>query len=185
MPLQHRFVLPWVLLVACSLGACGEVSTTDTPGDATDASPEATFEAMRRATLDGDWEGLYALNLPSERAEAERRWAHGKDDAGSADALRLLAEQAGLETEAVASLTLLEYFAERNAHQARTSEGRMMEIIRRAEVVGTESVDDDVVLVRFRAGEREQELPMKREDGRWYLHRVLTALTAFAEDDAR
>jgi hypothetical protein len=162
------------------LAACGDPPAPPRAPAATQATPEAAFEAIKAATLAEDWEALYLLHSPSERAEAEQRWEAVRADPAKAESLERLAGQAGTSPEALAEMDLRLLFVLRNTMQAASPGSKMMEATRGAAFLGAEPVlgeGENVVMVRVRTGEREMTMPFRREDGRWYLWRVLTGLT--------
>lgn len=172
----------WLALVGWALVSCGGKPEGGEPtGGTKESSPPATFEAMKRATLDGDWEALYALNAPSERKAAEAKWDAARTAAGGDRSFVTLGERAGVGPTAAAEMTLGESFAARNAHQAEAGGKPRADAIATMEYVGTEDEQEggDVLMVRFRVTGNEQTIPMRREDGRWYVSRLLAALTDF------
>ncbi len=164
-----RLVIALALFV--SAAGCGEESEPL-------STPRTTFEAMKAATLAEDWDALYELNAPSERKEAEARWDAARASPETMQAaLRVFARDTGQQPEVIAGMTLRELYVARIAKQAEGSS--MLESVRLSEFVASRSESDGVRMVTFSHEGGAMELPMKHENGRWYLWKTLTALTDF------
>ena len=177
------------LALALFLLACGEAdkpapapapAPLDPKSVVAGETPEATFAAMRRATLTQDWDALYELNAPSERAKSEARWDEQKVDPAKEEMIAEAASKLGLSLEDLRALPLRDFFKLRNVKQAEANLERVMQFAHQAEFVGvTEEKDDGVVMTQFRFGEKDSDMPMKREGGRYYLWMMLTAMSSF------
>ena len=164
-----RVVLPLVLLLV----ACG----SDEPARPAPSAAQATLERFRDVLLKEDWSAAYDLYAPSERKRAEGRWnvmRADADKAGSPNKSRLdgFALDVGKSAAEVAAMDLRTFFVLRNKAQGGP---RGMKI----EIRDFEELEGDFGMARVKFGDNLQQVPMKREDGRWYLARTLDALTDF------
>ncbi len=165
----QRFIFALALVIsAAGCGDKGEPVST----------PRTTFEAMKAATLAEDWDALYELNAPSERKEAEARWDAARASPETMQAaLRVFARDTEQQPEVIAGMTLRELYVARIAKQAEGSS--MLASVRQSQFVASQSEPDGIRMVTFTVEGGDMDLPMKRENGRWYLWKTLTALTDF------
>jgi hypothetical protein len=164
------------LALALMAAACGG-ETAPSPGAPSADEPSAAIERMKALAAARDWAGLYLLNAPSERREAEARWDERRRSVEHAEGVRELAEALGATEGEVASWSLERLFVARTERQAESPD--FQATVASARFVRLKTREGDVAIARVAMGEREQDVPLRREGGRWYLWKVLTSLTDF------
>ena len=141
------------LLAGCPFGGGGRQAGGDTP--------EEAFEQVRQLVAEKNWSGLYDLFSDFARTQLEVLRETALKDPGLA----------GKTAEEVADLSLRDFAASYLGKQAAEHPDEF-DRLAQAEVVEVEKKDGTVV-VRFRSGDRTDELRLVEVQERWFIESFL------------
>jgi len=152
------------ILVTLLLSACGGSETPEAPRNTT---PEAAFAAAQKGLAAGDWNALIDLMPPSRLAQQKDVFERTKADKDAG----MMAMQLEVKPEELKAMSFRE-FGRRLLTKALAEEPEYVAGFVDAKVENVK-IDGDSATITTTVAGRKVEIPLAKEDGLWYVSRLI------------
>lgn len=137
-------------------------------------TPEQTFAEVKKAATAKDWAALYDALSPFDRKELDEDWKTKKERLGSPEGareLKMSAQVLGISEEEIRKMSgrdmmirMMGKMADLDPAAFDREFGKF-----KAGAIASQKIEGDVCLLTVKTGEKEEEVELAREGGKWYL----------------
>ena len=152
-------------------------------GPALGDTPEKTFEELKKAVTDEDWDSVYELLAPSEKEQITKQMDLMRKNDQALSQLATMIEVPEDKLKQLSGKEVAILFMGKMAVRDKERFEREIGKIRSGTITGKE-LDGNFCLLKYKSGDKEGELELIRVEGKWYYSDVGKSQRASNERNA-
>lgn len=151
-----------VVALAILFAACGG-------GSGGGSTPEATFETMKKAVTNKDWNGFFDCVAPSALEEQEKEFNEGigKEGPEGDMARAMMAGMLGKEPDELKGMNFRDFMVAMMDKAVEMDPDGFAQV--KDAVIVESKIDGDKAVLKVKTGDDTDDMEMMKVDGKWYL----------------